>query len=90
MTRLQKAMLLLGLVAVVWVGIYPPWVETFHYEGAYSEVPLGYGLLADPPAPRKNLPVLGVHIDYGRLVVSWVIVVAITGVFVVVFGSRRP
>jgi hypothetical protein len=77
MNALQKIVLVLGIVAVVGMGIYPPWVHTIEACSKpllYGSTPtvirqsqsIGYSFISQPPAP---IPSAGDEAIIGRFMV---------------------
>lgn len=94
MNRAQKRMLLVGLVVIVALGVFPPWMEvrTGVVQGAtFSlEIATGHHLLFSPPEPGPSgTAAVTYRVDYGRLAIYWAVVVAITGVLVLVMRSKE-
>ncbi len=98
MNALQRLVLLLGVVAVVGMGIYPPWIYTTEAaartggESIRGLESAGYFFITQPPAPKPGRLLLeqkGVRLDTARLAVqeSIAIVAVIMGVFL--FASPR-
>ena len=76
----HKPIIILGAIAFVASGLFPPWVSTFNPPGGgVSETPAGYRLIFDPPsysgAGARYLG--GVRIDYGRLLIQWAMIGAV-------------
>jgi len=84
----KKIVILAGLLFAL-IGIFPPWIGTLpklNMEWSY-----GYAPLIDPPSrvavykefdvrASAGLELVQVHIDYGRLMVQWAVVIAVAGV----------
>ena len=96
MNTAQKAALGIGVVAIVLMGIFPPWNLTFdlHSEsgGVHSTNPAGYAPIYEPPKPPEtpqwSFPVYTVSIDVSRLMIQWAIVGAVTGGLVLILRSN--
>jgi hypothetical protein len=85
----QRKVLIVGIIAIVVMGIFPPWTYTFKYESTYSEVPAGYSLIVNPPAPREEGYVHGVKLDISRLIIQWLIVSASTGLGLFLLSNKK-
>lgn len=68
----QRKLLLFAIIAVLAVGLFPPWVEILHTKEGTKETPLGYGFIALPPSPQNRFA--GVTIDLARLAVQAILV----------------
>lgn len=87
MNRKQKVCLWIGIIIIVLMGLYPPWVrhhmEEFSY-GRYS--------LTTKPGPYSfiwNLPWGAKFINVYRLGVQWAMVAAVTGGFIITFANKK-
>jgi hypothetical protein len=96
MSRLQKTVLGIGVVAIALMGLFPPWNLTFDYhtegEGGrafHSTNSAGYALIYEPPKPPAAIwPVYTVSIDVSRLLIQWAIAAVITGGLILIFRSN--
>lgn len=88
MNRVQINVLWIGLAALVLVGLFPPWTQTFSANGIKSEKPIGYSLVLSPPAPEDEAVIYGVKIDVPRLATSLIALSALVGVGLVVTQGR--
>ena len=81
MNEKQKAILVMGIIIIILMGLFPPWVYT-HY-GTYSE----YSFIATPPEGRGI-----VKLDSSRLVLQWIVVLiaAGLGVFLTSTQNKEP
>jgi hypothetical protein len=100
MNHAQKTILFVGALVIGLMGLYPPWLRI---EPDKPAVPMGYGLLWDPPtqmkAERANLfgielqldigPVTGNRIDWSRLLTQWATVGLITASGIAIASTRR-
>jgi len=94
---MKTKLIITALVAFILTGLFPPWQYTvdkssvsgfkqgFGYvppsQGVHSRKPAGYSLLFTPPANPDSSAGNGVQIDFGRLVLEWAVLAAITGMF---------
>jgi hypothetical protein len=85
----QRKVLIVGIIAIVVMGIFPPWTYTFKYESTYSEVPAGYSLILIPPAPRNTSYVHGVKLDISKLIIQWLIITASTGLGIFLLSNKK-
>jgi hypothetical protein len=80
-----------GFALFVLMGLFPPWEYTFNAEWQgvpiASSRPAGYALIFLPPKPLGSSYVHGVRLDFGRLLVQWVLVAGVTGV---VLAIQKP
>jgi hypothetical protein len=77
MSRIQKLIVLSGLIVVVAMGLYPPWVII--YQG--SSIPKGYSFLSAPPHHFAQ-------IDASQLMIQWLGVCIITTGLALIFRQR--
>jgi hypothetical protein len=78
-----------GIALLVLMGIFPPWRHTFSMslggDRFHSERPADYYAIFAPPKPPEDLIAIGwtTNIDFGRLVLQWVVVAVATfgGIF---------
>jgi hypothetical protein len=93
--NVKTKLIITALVAFILTGLIPPWQYTtdkgsvngfkqgFGYvppsQGVHSRKPAGYSLLFTPPANPDGSAGNGVQIDFGRLVLEWAVLAAITG-----------
>jgi hypothetical protein len=62
---------LTGVAAADVMGIIPPWIDIFSYEGIGSEGLAGYAVILDLPKPQL---LHTARIDVSRLLVQWLVV----------------
>jgi hypothetical protein len=81
MNKNQKKVIMAGLVVIVLMGLFPPWVHTVHVKEIKIDRAGSYGFLFSPPVPaHKTLPLenfWGVRLDVSRLLIQWILVVMI-------------
>ena len=87
----QKAIILVGVAAIVLMGIFPPWVHTWNFldydTPQTAQQHLGYGLLSSPPTAGEFRPV---SINMQMLFVQWFVsAVATFGLVLVAGGKKR-
>jgi hypothetical protein len=75
----QIRILIAAGVIFIAMGTFPPWTYTLDLESVHREKPAGYALIVSPPPPEKDAPAYGVQIDFSRLLIQWLILVAATG-----------
>lgn len=80
----QRSIVLVSIVIIALMGIAPPWVYTYSRENTYSEEPAGYGLIVSPPPRKAEYATHGIRIDTSRLLIQWVVVLAIGAVGILV------
>ena len=78
MNRKQIIVLWIGIAAIVFMGIVPPWVVSI--QGAIEQ--RGYGFILIPPEKYC-------HINTSRLYVQWIMVAVATGGFIVTFKDKK-
>jgi hypothetical protein len=93
MNTKQLRTLLVGLVLIVLMGLFPPWIYT--YEGVFHswryERRAGYRFILNPPprAPAPNDASMEAHIDGLILAIQCVTVAIIVGGIIVTQRERR-
>ncbi len=81
MNKKQLISLWIGIIAIVLMGLYPPWMMT----GGGSILGFGkwgYSFIMNPPHEACR-------IDTSRLGVQWAMVAAVTGGLVVAFTDKK-
>ncbi|WP_291316708.1 hypothetical protein [Desulfuromonas sp.] len=73
----KKKILTVGIIAIILMGLYPPWTHTLNLTNIKRESPADYALLFDPPTPPERR--LGTKIDTTRLLIQWSMVAFIVG-----------
>ena len=79
----RKLILVLGAVAFLACGIFPPWVYVMDNEGLHTQADAGYGLIIAPPSPRgrTDLPfpseLYSSKVEISRLGIEWACVCAL-------------
>ncbi len=83
MNRKQKACLLVGIVAIVAMGLFPPWVlERSIGRGKYTTEPGPYSWISNPPATAR-------FIDLYRLGVQFFVVAVVTAGLIVILKEKK-
>lgn len=86
----QRRVLVVGIIAIIVMGVFPPWTYTFKYQSMYREVPAGYSLIVNPPTPEKGYGLIqGCKLDISRLLIQWFIVGASTGVGLFLLSKKK-
>ena len=90
MSPKQKTILWIGIVLIVIMGLYPPWIITGSWQGGQTENPGGYYFLTNPPTPdyKETTGIPGAKVDFSRLVIQWIIVVVIAGGLIISVRSK--
>ncbi|MBI4027691.1 MAG: hypothetical protein HY360_22075 [Verrucomicrobia bacterium] len=80
MNKKQKIVIRLAVLIAALLGLFPPWVQTYHHvQVGYSRVPTRYAFIGTPPSPQSGGPYYGVQVDLTRLLLQWFVVVLIAG-----------
>ena len=86
LSKVQKIVLLSGLVLIVMMSLFPPWVAVEH-PGAGGGGAAGYSFLTDRPPDRGRI---ANKVDANRLMVQYLAVVIVTvGGFFLTAGMGR-
>lgn len=90
MNKLQKAIIVVGAVVGISMGLIPPWTNIYTIP-FHQKNPAGYALLFSPPYPEENSYGLGgsVELDIDRLIIQWVIVAMAIGLGIVL-ANKKP
>ena len=95
----QRITLVAGLIAIILMAAFPPWVARVHAEGAEIVRPFYYAPIFAPPvlsrAPWYPTVVFReawyVAVDFSRLLVQeGAAIIATAGMFLVLKGASRP
>ena len=94
MTKIQKIVMWVGIIAVVGMGLYPPWTTKFtrtglsacHYK--YNPIHKAPHFTLDHPG-SENMSLGRGYIDIHRLLVQWAMVAFITGGMVVTCRRKQ-
>jgi len=95
MNRKQKACLLIGMAAIMVMGLFPPWViqtekrnflggsnTARRFEVRYITEPGPYSWISTPPGENARF------IDLYRLGLQYFVVVAVTAGLIIIFGDK--
>lgn len=85
----QKNILIIGMVVILLMGAIPPWNYTFKSSSTYSEAPAGYYFIASPPPRRMKSFSHGIKIDASRLVIQWIITIAVMSVGFMLAAKKK-
>lgn len=80
----QKFILLCGLFLFVLCGLFPPWRDISHQGHTRAAA---YSFILSPPATAGGS--YGVEIDFSRLTVEWLCILAVTGVALIIFTQKN-
>jgi len=96
MNKKQLISLWIGIIAIVLMGLFPPWMIGYSNKGLYCTTGT-YHYILDPlgildDLEENQIPQMEIarRIDLHQLVVQWVIVSAITGGLIVTFKDKKP
>ena len=90
MNTKQKVALWTGIIIVVIMGLFPPWLHTRIIDviGALEVRTYYYDYPFILNAPQGNM--LGkTHLDFKRLIIQWIIIAIIVGGFMKTFSKHR-
>ncbi len=79
MNHKQKIFLWIGIVFIVLMGVFPPWMVTGGAQGCF---PMGYSFILNPPDKLCR-------IDASHLCIQWVMVTVITAGLIVTFKDKK-
>jgi len=83
LNKIQRWILIVGLVIFVLMGLYPPWkAMTSANTANRQETPYRYGLITKPPIRMTGGEFAGqiaTRLDTTRLTVQWLILAVATG-----------
>jgi len=77
----QRTILTVGILVIILMGLFPPWVKIFGGEGI-RKITVGYAFIAAPSDHRAVL-------DISRLCVQWIVVLLATGLGVFLSGKSN-
>jgi len=86
-TRAGKTMLCLAAAAIFLSSLFPPWIVFKIQEQGLTELSLGRRFLFTTPEPA--MAVISLRIDFSRLFVEWIAILALT-VIALLVRSTRP
>ena len=89
----QRRIMIVGFIIFVLMGIFPPWISTYHVFSPPREKPEGYGFIFSPPEPEDPSAAWsrlygGIKIDIYRLFAQWLVLCAVTGLGIYVGKIR--
>jgi uncharacterized membrane protein SpoIIM required for sporulation len=90
MKKRQQIIITVGITLFILMGLFPPWKYTLSAPSLYRERPAGYALIFFSPKPEKNAEAYGVKIDISRLVIQWIVLIAVIGfgIFIMKDGQQ--
>jgi len=94
--KLQKGVIVFGVMAFILCGLFPPWLYTVNSSGGggqimvHSEKSAGYEFILAPPKPEYEGVHFGVRLDGLRLGIEWTCVAAGCGAVWVLFARTAP
>lgn len=87
MNNKQRIVIAIGVVIILIMGLFPPWVATL--DRNHREYPGDYGLIFSPPDVTDVESGYGVHLDISRLIVQWVTVILVVAGIVLILRDKR-
>jgi hypothetical protein len=87
----QKAIVQAGIAVIILCCLFPPWQYVSQAYGAIAK-PAGYSFILSPPEPDNKeceFPVCGVGIDFSRLAIQFVIIVAVGALFLFSLSGQK-
>ena len=93
MNKPQRVIALIGLLLIIFTGLFPPWSEVLHYHSTLLiEQSKGYAPLLAPPEPQEGAWASGdaykVIFDTRRLLIQWGVILAATGISIFAFSRQ--
>ena len=101
LNKYQKTVLWAALSIIILMGLFPPWISAYHvtnpkthWPGFIEEDSAGYDFIFVPPTQIGHVDADGTwitysfHLDYGRLFLQWLLIVAVSGGLIFLF--REP
>lgn len=86
----QRAVIWIGLLIFLLLGIFPPWREVLNYgDGRVNSHGISFSFIADPPDSSESKKISSIEIDTTRLLVEWACVIATVIGMIVLFDSTR-
>jgi hypothetical protein len=70
----RKIIALSIAAAVLFIGLFPPWIQTYDLNSTHTQTGAGYAFIWSPPAPRDYSYSIGIKLDITRLSVELVAV----------------
>ena len=90
----RKNVILVGISLIVLMGLFPPWISGTYTTSNnnprfFEESAGGYHFIFAPPAKWVGLKTTWVYrLDYSRLFLQWLLIVAVSGGLIFLF--REP
>ena len=78
----QKMVFLIGIIAIAWMGMYPPWKEA-----GPKGLPRDYGAIYAPP--KVSDPEKGLEIDFARLLLQIGVAAILTGGLITASSTQK-
>ncbi len=91
MNKKQLACLWIGIIVIVLMGLFPPWIIPSSSEGIKYRIDRGYKILFSPveiQIPKTEVAFSAATLDMHRLCIQWFMVAVITGGLVCTFKNR--
>jgi len=88
LNKYQKPILVTGFVIFLLMNLFPPWVAWLHPPGYTESVSIGYGLIISPPGSKYGYDSY-VSINYGRLLLQWIIIAVATGGTLIIARGKK-
>jgi hypothetical protein len=88
MNEKQKKILICGLILLVVMTVFPPWISTFHYKDARGQRSEGYHFIGGPPEPT-DLRYISIGIDTVRLFIQYLGVLLLTGLIILLVSRNE-
>lgn len=88
----QKIIIIVGIVAFVVIGMFPPWLYTHKGASINTVEPAGYSFIAIPPRIKYETIKKydsSVKLDISRIVIQWVTVFVSTGLVVFLLWEKK-
>jgi hypothetical protein len=90
MNQNQKICLWIGIVVIVTMGLFPPWISRAVGSRPTEELPKYSFLLLPPPAQNLGNGVSRHQIYMTRLVIQWLMVAIVTGGLMPTLADKKP
>lgn len=88
LNKVQKKILIAGIIIILVCCLFPPWVRTYKAESIYSERSAGYALIILPPQTGNSIR-FGIKLDTSRLLLQLFIVSIATGAGVLISKDKQ-
>ena len=87
MNTKQKICLWVGIVVIVFMGLYPPWISRAAIGSRHSDV--GCEWIWAAPELKSENSTYAAHLNIPRLCVQWFVAVVVTGGLIVSFKDKK-